>query len=246
MSPMLFKNLSELTTAQKKEYGLAVQAAFPPIIQQSAIIKKYWAEIERSFPDHQLFAYNDKEELLGIINSIPFNWNDSLDNLPDRGWDFIVEKGIEDKHKKRKPNTIGGLQIIVPHAHRGKGYSKFLIAELKELKIRKEYENLVIPIRPTLKHNHPQMKMQEFLLEKKDGWHVDPWIRTHIKCGGEVIKVCEQSMFIEADLGFWSSISTVPLINGFNIIQGALNPVYIDMEKKRGEYIEENIWIKYT
>jgi hypothetical protein len=31
------------------------------------------------------------------MNAIPLHWSEPLENLPDTGWDWAVEKGLQDR-----------------------------------------------------------------------------------------------------------------------------------------------------
>lgn len=180
------------------------------------------------------------------MNTIPFHWNQALDQLPEGGWDWMLKKGIEDYENNIKPNLIGGLQVIVPKKHQGKGYSKRMIKAVKALKTQMHFENLVIPIRPILKHQYPEMKMVEYLNLRKENKIFDPWIRTHVDSGASIIKVCSESMTVSGDLTFWKKITDQEIKqSGSYLFKGALNPTYINLEGGVGTYLEENIWICY-
>ena len=237
--------LSELDKAQIKQYKTAIQNAFPEIILSSKVIKEYWDRVESYFPDYQIFLIDDGQ-LLGFINAIPLFWDSPMKELPDEGWDWMLKKGITDFEKRVEPNSLGGLQIIVTKDNLGKGYSKMLISEARQIVRELEYEHFIIPIRPTFKNRYPHMKMEEYI-DLKDGDKIyDPWIRTHHKGGAIVIKVCTKAMFIEGDMNFWRGLMNKSIAkSGSYIIDGALNPVDIDVENNHGTYYEDNIWISY-
>lgn len=144
-------------------------------------------------------------------------------------------------------NALGGLQIIVPKAYQGKGFSKLLIANAKKVVEGLGYEHFIIPIRPIFKHHHPEIKMVDYINLKKSDKVYDPWIRTHLYGGAKIIAVCENSMNVKGDLSFWENLMNQKINHsGQYIVKGALNPVFIEVEKNRGEYREENIWISYN
>jgi hypothetical protein len=243
---MRFLHLSELEEPQVLQYRSAIAAAFPAITQHSDIIKNYWERIENYFPEQQVFMLDASDDILGFINTIPFSWEKNLDQLPDEGWDWMVRKGISDYDKQIKPNCLGGLQVIIPKEHQGKGYSKRIISRLKEHVSTSSFQYFVIPIRPTFKNRHPEIKMADYLHLRENDKIYDPWIRTHLDSGAKIIKVCPRSMEIAGDLSFWKTVvqSTIEK-SGFYQAEGALNPVEIIVEKNYGIYLEENIWIYY-
>jgi len=241
-----YLNLSELSEEQTLQYRDAVSQAFPKIIQSSEIIKNNWQIIEKYFPDHQLYLIGPDDELIGFINTVPIFFDQSLDLLPNEGWDWLVNKSISGYQNKVTPNTLGGLQVIITKKNQRKGYSKFIIAEAKNIMRNNGYEKFVIPIRPTLKKNHPDMSMVDYLHLKNENKIYDPWIRTHVNSDAKVISICHKSMNINGDIKFWESLMNKKIQHsGYHNVDGALNPVDIQIDANKGVYYEENIWIAY-
>jgi len=242
-----FLDFSNLDSNLIDQYKKIMDEGFPRIILQSEVTKKYWNKLEDYFPKMQLFIVHNKSYLIGLMNMIPIFWDQPLDELPENGWDWIVKKGVEDYEKGIHPNTLGGLQIIVAPKYQGKGYSKLLISKGKDIGENLGYRNLIIPIRPILKHQYPDMLLQDYINLKKDNEMFDPWIRTHMASGAEVIKVCENSMNITGDIFFWEVLLGRKITNsGKYYIKGALNAMYANVEENFGEYREENLWVNYT
>jgi len=234
-------NLKQLKPDQIQTYHQAITSAFPPVICASPVSKKYWERLERYFPDFQLFLISSD----GVL-TIPFHFDADLAALPAEGWDWMLAKGIRDFEEKTTPNYLGGLQVIVRSAFQNLGYSKQILAHCKQVVSASQFQNLVIPIRPTKKHLHPHMSMTDYLDLKEGSTIFDPWIRTHIKGGAEIIKVCERSMTVEGDILFWEKIFNKKLDkSGAYLLKGTLNPVTIDLENGNGCYVEPNIWVKY-
>ena len=241
-----FINLNSLNHTQQDQYRDAITKAFPAIIGESSVIKNYWTKLEKYYPELQLFLISSEGELIGFINTIPFKFSKDLSRLPDRGWDWMFTKGMTDYIENLKANYLGGLQVIVRKKFQGKGYSKVVLNHAKNFILKSSYENLVISIRPIRKHNFPTMPMSEYLNIKEEHKVYDPWIRTHINGGAEVIKVCEKSMIMTGNIKFWETMLDMKISNsGQYILSGALSMITIDVEKNKGEYIEPNIWVKY-
>lgn len=242
-----FVSLEKLNPDQKKQYKQAIADAFPAVITESNTIKKYWDKIEKNFPEYQQFLLSPNKDLVGFINLVPIQYNGFLDDLPNRGWDWMVEKSISDFQNNNRPNNLGGLQIIVREEYQKQGYSKVILNHAKELLKLHGFKQLLIPIRPTRKHEFPEMEMLDYIKLKENQRIFDPWIRTHLKAGAEIIKVCNQSMTMQGDIKFWEKILNIPnLETGRYQLTGALNLVSIDRENDYGCYIEPNIWIKYN
>lgn len=241
-----FIALSALSPSQLVHYNDAISKAFPQIISESPVIKRNWSKLERYFPQHQQFLISAEDQLIGFINTVPFHFDKALSKLPDTGWDWMFEKGITDYENSVKPNYLGGLQVIVRQEFQKQGYSKRILNHAKTIFKTLGYDNLLIPIRPTKKHEFPAMAMTSYLNLKEKGEIFDPWIRTHVKGGAEVIKVCKQSMTMKGDVEFWEAMLQRKILqSGKHKLEGALELISIDFENDTGVYREPNVWIKY-
>ncbi|MFD2561911.1 hypothetical protein [Aquimarina rubra] len=241
-----YLEFSDLDDHLLDQYRRAIRLAFPEIILHSEVIRNYWERLEKYFPYTQLFAVGENHNLIGFMNAIPIFWDQPLDELPDDGWDWLVKKGISDFENDIQPNSLGGLQIVVTKEFQGKGYSQLLIARGKQVKENLGFKNFIIPIRPILKHTYPDIKIEDYMNWTKDDKTFDPWIRTHIKSGAQILKVCENSMNVTGDINFWEGLLKQNINeSGTYRVQGALNLVSINLDKNYGEYREENIWIGY-
>ncbi|WP_299223359.1 hypothetical protein [uncultured Aquimarina sp.] len=242
-----YVTFSDLDDRLVKQYRNAINLAFPDIILNSQVTKKYWSRLEKYFPHTQLFIVSEDNNLIGFMNAIPLFWDQSLSELPNKGWDWLVKKGINDFENNLTPNSLGGLQIIVTKEYLGQGYSKLLIAKGKKVKENFGFRNFVIPIRPILKYKYPEMKMKDYMSLQENGEIMDPWIRTHLRNGAKIIKVCENSMNVTGDINFWENLIDIKIMkSGAYMVDGALNLIKIDVKNNFGEYREENIWIYYA
>jgi len=241
-----FLNLQSINSTQRDQYIDAIRIAFPPIIGESPVIKKYWSKLEEYFPEHQILLISEDEELIGFINTVPFYFEHELSHLPDRGWDWMFTKGITDFENSIHANYLGGLQVIVRSKFQKQGYSKIILDHIKSTVPGSQFNNLTIPIRPTKKHEFPSIPMSEYIKLKNGEEVYDPWIRTHINGGAKIIKVCEQSMIMEGNVDFWETMLNQTIYkSGSYILSGALSLISIDFENDKGIYVEPNIWINY-
>jgi len=241
-----FVNFDQLTESQLTQYRKEVALAFPPIIQKSQIVLNYWDKVERYFPEYQRILIDQKQVVVGLVCTLPFFWDRPLANLPQDGWDWLMGKGIDDFENGRKPTHLGGLQIVISQAYKGKGLSKKFIAEGKSIMTRHNLQYFALPIRPTLKHQFPAMPMETYIKHQQDGKVYDPWIRTHLTSGAQIIKVCSNAMTVIGDIPFWESLTDQKITkSGSYTVKGALNLIEINIDQNIGEYHEDNIWIYY-
>jgi hypothetical protein len=127
----------------------------------------------------------------------------------------------------------------------GQGVSKQIVRAMRTLTQRSGLKCLIAPVRPNLKHAYPLTTMERYIQWKQtDGSAFDPWLRTHTRMGGRVVKVCPRSMTIPAPVAGWERWTNMRFPDsGQYIIPGALSPVTIDREADKGIYIEANVWV---
>ena len=212
---------------------------WPVFLSEDSSVKKYWQRLYQVYPEYQLL-FRINSEYIGVANSAPICWNGNNDNLP-AGFDEAIETIIEED---KKPNTLCGMAVVISKKHLGKGISFKIINNLKKLAKSYGYSNLILPVRPTLKSQYPTISMDNYINWEKDNLPFDPWLRVHIKIGGEILKVANPSMIVRGTVSDWQRWTGMYFGESNEyIIQGALNPVNIDLENDLGEYIEPNIWV---
>ena len=61
-------------------------------------------------------------------------------------------------------------------------------------------------MRPSLKHRYPLANIERYVCWRQaDGTHFDPWLRTHERFGGEILKVAPRSMVIPGTVSEWEA-----------------------------------------
>jgi len=212
---------------------------WPVFLSEDSSVKKYWQRLYQVYPEYQLL-FRINSEYIGVANSAPIYWNGNNDNLP-AGFDEAIETIIEED---KKPNTLCGLAVVISKEYLGKGISSKIINNLKKLAKSYGYSNLILPVRPTLKSQYPTISMVNYINWEKDNLPFDPWLRVHIKIGGEILKVANPSMIVKGTVSDWQEWTGMYFGESNKyIIKGALNPVNIDLQNDLGEYIEPNIWV---
>jgi GNAT superfamily N-acetyltransferase len=181
---------------------------------------------------------------VAVGNCVPLACD--FNNLPPEGWDWIVETAANDRGKPA--NALGALAISVPGIHRGKGVARLMIQEFRKLAERKGLDGVIAPVRPSEKHRHPFLPMQEYISWTDDrGRLFDPWLRSHAAAGGKLIKPADRSMVVEEPVGFWERWSGRNFAEtGEYALDGALAPVAIDLDRGAGRYVEPNVWFAYA
>lgn len=242
----MIKIKTSVIKSNAKEYAALCKSTWSEIIQTSGTGYKYWEQLFHYFPNFQLIYEDADGEWIGFANTIPLHYDGALDDLPDTGWDWLIAKGESDYESGLQPNMLGGLQIGVNPKYRSQGYSSILLNKAKDFQKSKALSRFILPIRPTMKHLHPKVKMEEYMTWKNNNKIYDPWIRTHLKNGAKIIKVCPEAMRVEGSIADWEKWTGKRFNkSGQYAIDGGLSMVEIDLENEKGLYLEPNIWIYY-
>ncbi|MEQ1809900.1 MAG: hypothetical protein ABL889_08240 [Terricaulis sp.] len=203
----------------------------------------HYQELLDQFADYQLCLVDEATGYpVAVGNCVPLTCD--FDNLPSEGWDWIVETAANNNGTR---NALGALAISVPGIHRSKGLARLMIQEFSNLAARRGLDGVIAPVRPSAKHLHPFIPMEEYITWKDDnGRFFDPWLRSHAAAGGKIIKSADRSMVVEEPVAFWEMWRGSPFPQtGEYKIAGALNPVQIDLERDSGRYVEPNVWFAY-
>ncbi|KAE8131036.1 hypothetical protein BDV38DRAFT_276307 [Aspergillus pseudotamarii] len=163
-----------------------------------------------------------------------------LHTLPDEGYDAILSRGFEQHFAREgiapdtdrpapfndpaaarteQPNALSAISITVSPEHPSRGLAEALIMAMKQTVIERNFDAMVVPLRPTRKSEFPMADMTDYVLwrativanhtpsmtvRKPDpSLPFDPWLRKHARLGGKVIKVARRSMRVEGRVEEW-------------------------------------------
>ena len=240
---MTYKVLSDISDHNDIQNQVTLEL-WPEFILHDPVSNNYWGKLFEYFPEYQ-FSLESQGEIIGTGNCLPFRWDEGFEELPEGGWDAVFEKGMKDKATGIKPNTVNGLQIAVNKKHQGKGVSSLVLKEMAAIAREKGFQYVTIPVRPSLKSKYPLIPIDRYVdWRREDGLPFDPWLRVHKRFGGKIVKVCHESMRIPGAILDWEQWTGLRFFeSGDYIIEGALNPVNIDLVKDLGLYIEPNVWV---
>ena len=204
------------------------------------------------------FAGTASEKVIGIARSLPFpglHYSNVDEALPYKGWDAVIShvSGLCNDHVDAadwlNDVSVGcATSVIVAPEMRGTGLAGRLIAGLAAIAESKGYKALVVPVRPTLRSLYPLQSFAEYAAwTRPDGLPFDPWIRTHVRLGGRIVKVAPHAVTIDGSVMDWSAWTglTFPC-SGHYWIPGGVGPLHISVETGQGRYIEPNLWVLHS
>ena len=163
------------------------------------------------------------------------------------GWDGALESGAEGYKAGIRPNTLSALAIVIDPKFQGKGISANVIRAVKNTAQDNGFNCFLVPLRPSLKSSYPLIPIEKYIEWKnEEGFPFDPWLRTHYRIGGRVLKIASESMIIKGTIGEWEQWTKMKFPqSGSYIVPGALTPVQMDCENNLGTYIEPNVWVRH-
>jgi hypothetical protein len=212
---------------------------WPAFLREDIWVKKYWRKLYDVYPQYQ-FLFKEGSEYFGLANCSPIEWNGKEKSLPEGFGQALERVIINDKNA----NCLCVMAIVVRKKYAGRGSSSGILEIVKEYGTRHGFRKLIIPVRPTLKSKYPLIPMVDYMKWQKSGHPFDPWIKIHIKNGGRILKEAMPSMMVEGTISQWEDWTGMYFgSSGDYVIDGALNPVSIDLENNIGRYIEPNVWI---
>lgn len=245
-----FNTLAEIDGFQGKNLNAQVEAfnIWPDYILADTINQQYWERLYSEFPEYQFFLM-DGDKVVGNGNCVPLHLSKEENaNLPDGGWDWALEKAFLDSEKGIEPNALCALQIGLNKEYQGKGISSQLVVCMKDIALSKIFMSFILPIRPNQKSQFPLIPMESYIQWTNEiGLPYDAWIRTHVKNGAEVVKVCKRSMYVSENIKEWERWSNLRFQStGDYILPFLLNPIRIDLNTQNGMYVEPNVWMRYS
>ena len=222
-------------------------AAWPEFMLHDPVAMENWGRLIDYFADCQLMVL-DGEQIVALANAVPLHLVRALSDLPDRGVEWGVEQSLTDHANGLPANTLMGVQVVVPEAHKGKGLSRIATRAMLDLAKRKGISQVIIPVRPSDKHRFPLIPMEDYIMwQREDGLPFDGWLRVHARLGGEVLNICSHSMRIPGTVAEWTEWTGNAFPgSGAYLVDGALGPITIDIKADTGLYLEPNVWISHT
>ncbi|CAF3254108.1 unnamed protein product [Rotaria socialis] len=198
--------------------------------------------------EYQVVCFDpSKNKPLGYGFVVPIHYDGNLDKLPD-GWNNAILQALDDYSSKKNPTALNGMAIIVDPDAQKQGISLEIIKKITDICRQHNFHSFIVNVRPILKHQYPLIP-----LEKYAHWTIptgepfDPWIRTHVRAGGEIAHVSSDAVVIKGTIDQWQTWTGLSFQDsGEYIVKGALVPITIDLENNIGIYREPNIWIIHT
>jgi GNAT superfamily N-acetyltransferase len=224
-----------LTHAERDLRG-SLDDLWPEYMGHDPVVNAFWPRLYELFPDFQFWVV-DGRDTVGYACTVPVRW----DGLPEpRGIDWVFSNG-----QAGEPTTLSAVVAALLPEYRGKGISGVLLRRMASLATAHGFDGMIAPVRPTWKERYPLIPIESYLRwRREDGYHYDPWIRTHERVGAEVLDPAPRSMTITGTRAEWEEWTELQFPeDGDYVVPGALAPVRFDAGI--GTYVEPNVWMRH-
>lgn len=226
--------------------GDIAEASWPEFMLHDAVANENWHELFDRFSEYQ-FALMDTatNRMAAMANSLPFHWDQDVSELPEKGWDWVFLKAVEDDKNGLAPNIQSAIQVAIHPDYRSQGLSTEMIEAMRDIGQSKGFGCLVAPVRPNQKSKYPLISIDDYIKWTNDeGLPFDAWLRVHARGGARILKPCHEAMTIRGTRLEWEEWTGLKFPQrGTYFIPGALNPMEMNVEKDEGIYVEPNVWM---
>ncbi len=226
-----------------------VLLSWPEFMLNDSVADKYFNRLYETFPEYQYCLIdNENDAAISAGNCIPLFYDGDPYDLPEKGWDWALQKGFDDQLVGTTPNILCALSITIHPAYRDKRFSRKMLQIMKEIGRSNNLKTLIAPVRPFQKSLYPLIPIEKYInWRDENNLPFDAWMRVHEQDGGRIIKSCSESMRITGTVAEWEKWTGQRFPeSGSYTIYGALIPITIDCETDKGEYIEPNVWMYHS
>ncbi|WP_394838616.1 amino acid adenylation domain-containing protein [Pendulispora rubella] len=238
------------TLAQRPELRKAAEAlhveAWPAFFAGDCTLRNYWTRLADEFPECQFVLTDANDAVVAVGNAIPLAWDGTTENLP-QGWDAGLERAFVDAERGIVPNTYFILTGVASRETTGRGLAAAILRAHKNLGHALGFERVVVAVRPNGKITEPEIDFGVWALRRRDdGQLEDPWLRTHERIGGNILRVEYRSQQVHAKIADWEKWSGRTFDrSGDYLLPDTLQAVRIDLESGFGKYDDPCVWVSH-
>ncbi|MER5944829.1 N-acetyltransferase [Streptomyces sp. NPDC001904] len=206
--------------------------------------------VRDELPEYVLVATDAEGQVVARGFSVPFALHaEGRGELPDRGWDQVLQWAFADRERGVVPDTVSAVEITIVPEMQGKGLSGRMLSAMRENARSRGFRQVVAPVRPSAKHREPAAPMSEYAYRVRDadGLPHDPWLRVHVRAGAVIEKVAPASMTVSGSLAQWRAWTGLPFDTAGPVeVPGALVPVHCAPGLDHAVYVEPNVWMRHA
>ena len=248
MNSFRFIRPDELSKHRESALELA-RRSWPEFMWHDEVAIENWHEFYDRFGKYQSIMIDEAEgEVVAMGHSLPFRWDHDLADLPEEGWDWVIQQAVADDRNGAQPNLLAAVFVGVREEYKNRGLSRMILLSFRPTAKQYGFANLVIPVRPNEKPIYPLISMEDYIQWKNEtGMPFDAWLRIQVRAGGKFIKVCNRSKIVRGTRAEWETWTAMKFPqSGSYIVPGALCPMEMDIDLDEGVYVEPNVWVQHS
>jgi hypothetical protein len=235
--------LRAFTYGERPELRGRVDSAeiWPEYNRHGDTLGRFWGRMLDELPDFQ-FVLVDGDAVLAEGHTVPIRWDGTLEGLP-AGIDGAFERGFAGN----EPSTLCAMAVEILPEHQSRRLSVPMLEQMKAIAAREGFETLLAPLRPSWKERYPLTLIERYVAwTREDGLPLDPWLRVHVRIGGEILKPEPESLRITGTVADWEAwTDTAFPESGTYVFPRGLAPLEVDREADEGRYWEPNVWVRH-
>lgn len=220
---------------------------WPEYNRHGVNLNRHWPALASDFAGYQQVLLDcDGDRLLAGANAIPCAWDGTTAGLPS-GIDDVIAQGVALQRAGRAPDALSALAVVVSAEARGRGLSARMIGAMRALARAHGLDAVIVPLRPVWKERYPLTPIERYASWRRaDGLPFDPWLRTHVRLGGEILRPAPQSLHITGSVSEWEQWTGMAFPDdGPYVFPHGLAVLTIDHGTNVGDYWEPNIWVAH-
>jgi GNAT superfamily N-acetyltransferase len=238
--PVVFTHAERPDLAERVDFDV-----WPAYNTKGDVLRRYWSRLYEELREFQFVLYDEDEDMVVAEgHTIPLAWDGTAEGLP-AGIDGLVEDAFRLLEEGGEPTALSALAIEIRATAQGRGLSRSMIEAMGGIAREHGFSELVAPLRPSWKERYPLTPIERYARwTREDGLPFDPWIRTHARLGGEILRPEPRSLRISGTVAEWEEwTETAFPESGEYVFPHGLTPLSIDREADLGLYFEPNVWM---
>ena len=238
-----------ITTSDRPDLGEQPEAALLPVcpefILHDQVSSDLMGPVAECFPQYDIRILDDGEVVAGSWG-VPLRWDGAAETLP-AGYDAALISAVTGHEQTVPVDTLCVMAVAVRADRQGTGLGGQALIAMRALTIKAGLERMISPVRPVLKSQYPLTPMASYARwTRADGAHIDPWLRTHLRLGGVILRPALRSMVVTGTVAEWEEWTGLAFPEtGRYVVPKALDLVDIEREEDLGVYAETNLWMRH-
>lgn len=135
--------------------------SWPEFMMHDTVANTHWYDLHKKYSEFQFALIQQSTgKWIAVGNSLPVEFNDALEELPDAGWDWALSNGMETSGPYTHQCALA-IQILPDY--RGSQLSTLMIKIMQEIGWSQGLDSLLAPVRPNKKSDYPLVPMDVYI-----------------------------------------------------------------------------------